>query len=202
MFREPELTVLNVVGQALSLPHSACSDIEFAIYCGALIHLVQDAAMTSRKTAPQHDPTTTVLNSCNSVSLLLELNFICSAPSAHHLLHFLGYYGNIYLLSDHLLDFYRQSSAYRKQAAMVLNELVRGAAGIAVAAQAKCLGGGDFQSVSASKEDLKVAVVSIMEEYTSLNNWHLMTACEETETDRQDQQVRLHKSKVVSKFNQ
>ncbi|KAF3860063.1 hypothetical protein F7725_000318 [Dissostichus mawsoni] len=44
----------------------------------------------------------------------------------------LGYYGNIYLLTDHFLDLYQQSSAYRKQAAMVLNEIVRGAAGISV----------------------------------------------------------------------
>ncbi|XP_015235926.1 PREDICTED: TELO2-interacting protein 1 homolog [Cyprinodon variegatus] len=99
----------------------------------------------------------------------------------------LGYYGNLYLLTDHLLDLYRQSSAYRKQAAMVLNEMVRGAAGMA--AQARQLDGGEFQSRPASKEDLKAAVVSIMEEYTSLNNWHLITVSEETDIDRQDQQV-------------
>ncbi|KAM4738192.1 TELO2-interacting protein 1 homolog isoform 2-T2 [Anableps anableps] len=101
----------------------------------------------------------------------------------------LGYYGNIYVLTDHLLDLYRQSSAYRKQAAIVLNELVRGAAGISVAVQAKCLDRGEFQGLSASTEDLKAAVVSIMEEYTSLSNWHLITVSEETDTDRQDQQL-------------
>ncbi|MEQ2205268.1 hypothetical protein XENOCAPTIV_005999, partial [Xenoophorus captivus] len=102
---------------------------------------------------------------------------------------FLGYYGNIYLLTDHLLDLYRQSSAYRKPAAMVLNEMVRGAAGIAVAAPANRLDGSEFQGRCASTEDLKATVVSILEEYTSLNNWHLKTVSEETDTDRQDQKL-------------
>ncbi|XP_072222995.1 TELO2-interacting protein 1 homolog [Leuresthes tenuis] len=110
----------------------------------------------------------------------------------------LGYYGHIYLLTDHLLDLYRQSSAYRKQAAMVLNEIVRGAAGIAVATQSQCLDS-EVQGHSASKEDLKAAVVSIMEEYTSLSNWHLITVSEETERD-QDQQL-LSPSRLLSISN-
>uniref|UniRef100_A0A8C6PFI6 TELO2 interacting protein 1 n=1 Tax=Nothobranchius furzeri TaxID=105023 RepID=A0A8C6PFI6_NOTFU len=100
----------------------------------------------------------------------------------------LGFYGNIYLLTDHFLDLYRQSLVYRKQAAMVLNEMVRGAAGLAMATGAQCLDSG-VQGPSASQEDLKVAAVSIMEEYTSLTNWNLITTCEETDGDRQDQQV-------------
>uniref|UniRef100_A0A8P4GI22 TELO2-interacting protein 1 homolog n=1 Tax=Dicentrarchus labrax TaxID=13489 RepID=A0A8P4GI22_DICLA len=102
----------------------------------------------------------------------------------------LGYYGNIYLLTDHFLDLYQQSSAYRKQAAMVLNEIVKGAAGIAVATEAQGLEC-HIRGYSATQEDLKVAVVSVMEEYTSLKNWHLITVSEETERDRQDQQVRI-----------
>nr|XP_040048721.1 TELO2-interacting protein 1 homolog isoform X2 [Gasterosteus aculeatus aculeatus] len=100
----------------------------------------------------------------------------------------LGYYGNIYLLTDHFLDLYQQSSAYRKQAAMALNEIVRGAAGIGVATAGHGLGS-PVRGHSASREDLKVAVVSVMEEYTSLHNWHLITVSEETERDRQDQQL-------------
>ncbi|XP_040008736.1 TELO2-interacting protein 1 homolog isoform X2 [Xiphias gladius] len=100
----------------------------------------------------------------------------------------LGYYGNIYLLTDHFLDLYRQSSAYRKQAAMVLNEVVRGAAGNVVASESHGLEG-EGCGRSATKEDLKAAVVSVMEEYTSLNNWHLITVSEETDRDRQDQQL-------------
>ena len=65
---------------------------------------------------------------------------------------------------------------------MVLNEVVRGAAGIAVATEG--------QGQCASQEDLKVAVESVMEEYTSLNNWHLMTVSEEPDRDGPDQQVR------------
>ncbi|XP_049436884.1 TELO2-interacting protein 1 homolog [Epinephelus fuscoguttatus] len=100
----------------------------------------------------------------------------------------LAYYGNLYLLTDHFLDLYQQSSAYRKQAAMVLNEIVRGAAGIAVATEGQGLDG-QVRGHSANQEDLKEAVVSIMEEYTSLNNWHLITVSEETDRDRQDQQL-------------
>lgn len=70
---------------------------------------------------------------------------------------------------------------------MVLNEVIRGAAGISVAARRL----GD-EGPSTSREDLKAAAVSVMEEYTSLNNWHLITASEETERDRQDQQVCFH----------
>lgn len=68
---------------------------------------------------------------------------------------------------------------------MVLNEIVRGAAGIAVATE------GQAPSHSATLEDLKVAVVSVMEEYTSLKNWHLTTVSEETDRDQQDQKVRI-----------
>ncbi|XP_034733636.1 TELO2-interacting protein 1 homolog [Etheostoma cragini] len=100
----------------------------------------------------------------------------------------LGYYGNIHLLTDHFLDLYQQSSAYRKQAAMVLNEIIRGAAGIAVATECQGL---ETQVLghSATQEDLKVAVVSVVEEYTSVNNWHLITSSEETDRDRQDHQL-------------
>lgn len=82
------------------------------------------------------------------------------------------------------MDLYQQSQTYRKQAAMVLNEIIRGAAGIAVAMD------GSVGGHSTTQEDLKVAVVSVLEEYTSLKNWHLITVSEETDRDRQDQQVR------------
>lgn len=72
---------------------------------------------------------------------------------------------------------------------MVLNEIVRGAAGIDVGTEGQGLEG-DVLGCSVSQEDLNAAVVSVMEEYTSLNNWHLITVSEETDRDRQDQQVR------------
>ncbi|KAJ3586884.1 hypothetical protein NHX12_013276 [Muraenolepis orangiensis] len=65
----------------------------------------------------------------------------------------LGYYGNTYLLVDHFLDLYRESSVYRKQAAMVLNETIKGAAGVGVA----------------------------MWEYTSERNWNLTTVIQDHE---------------------
>lgn len=73
---------------------------------------------------------------------------------------------------------------------MVLNEIVRGAAGAVVAEGGQSLDG-QVPGPCATQEDLKVAVVSIMEEYFSLKNWHLVTVSEEMDRDRQDQQVRM-----------
>lgn len=113
----------------------------------------------------------------------------------------LGYYGNLYLLTDHFLDLYRQSSVYRKQAAMVMNEIIRGAAGFAVETGGQGLGGGDGQpSGPCTEDDLRAAVESIIEEYISVNNWHLMTVCEETDRDRQDEKL-LSPSSLLSISN-
>ncbi|CAJ1055307.1 TELO2-interacting protein 1 homolog isoform X1 [Xyrichtys novacula] len=100
----------------------------------------------------------------------------------------LGYYGNLYLLTDHFLDLYQQSSSYRKQAAMVLSEIVRGAAGIGVVTQGQGLES-QVQGHPTTPEDLREAVVLVMEEFTSLKNWHLITVSEDTDRDRQDQQL-------------
>ncbi|XP_049610971.1 TELO2-interacting protein 1 homolog [Syngnathus scovelli] len=100
----------------------------------------------------------------------------------------LGYYGNIFLLTDHFLDLYRQSSAYRKQAAMVLNEIIRGAAGMTLITEGKRMKG-EGGGLPPSQEDLKEAVMLVMEEYISLNNWNLITVNEETDRDRLDQQL-------------
>ncbi|XP_061913796.1 TELO2-interacting protein 1 homolog isoform X4 [Entelurus aequoreus] len=87
----------------------------------------------------------------------------------------LGYYGNIYLLTDHFLDLYRQSSVYRKQAAMVLNQIIRGAA--------------EGRS-SASQEDLKASVMLVLEEYISPNNWHVNMVAEDSGSHGKDQKVK------------
>ncbi|KAJ8369618.1 hypothetical protein SKAU_G00096460 [Synaphobranchus kaupii] len=85
----------------------------------------------------------------------------------------LGYYGNLYLLVDHFLDLYRESSAYRKQAAIALNEIIAGAADTSLAATG--------EHIPVSRDDLKAAVTSVIEEYTSFNNWHLPTASEDSD---------------------
>ncbi|XP_066558712.1 TELO2-interacting protein 1 homolog [Amia ocellicauda] len=90
-----------------------------------------------------------------------------------HICRVLGYFGNLYLLVDHFMDLYRESLIYRKQAALVLNEIIKGAAGIDVeVTEEQC---------PASHDDLMAAVTSIIEEYTSLCNWHLTTSHEESE---------------------
>ncbi|XP_013990954.2 TELO2-interacting protein 1 homolog [Salmo salar] len=97
----------------------------------------------------------------------------------------LGYYGNVYLLVDHFMDLYKESSVYRKQAAMVLNEVITGAAGIGVA------GGQERQGVP-NQEDLKAVVESIIEEYICLSHWHLPTLIgEESDKGEQEQQTQF-----------
>lgn len=86
----------------------------------------------------------------------------------------LGYYGDLYLLVDHFMDLYRESVVYRKQAALVLNELIAGAAGMNLETSVG-------QKDLVSQENLKAAVTSVTEEYTSLVNWHLVTTSVESE---------------------
>ncbi|KGL80233.1 TELO2-interacting protein 1, partial [Tinamus guttatus] len=81
----------------------------------------------------------------------------------------LGYYGNLYLLVDHFLGLYAESAAYRRQAAMVLNELVAGAAGLGVEAL------GDRED-AVSEDDLRGSITSILDEYTDPANWYLVTS--------------------------
>ncbi|XP_054323786.1 TELO2-interacting protein 1 homolog [Pongo pygmaeus] len=85
----------------------------------------------------------------------------------------LGYYGNLYLLVDHFMELYHQSVVYRKQAAMILNELVTGAAGLEVEDLYE-------KRIKTNPEELREIVTSILEEYTSQENWYLVT-CLETE---------------------
>ncbi|KAL0157594.1 hypothetical protein M9458_045670, partial [Cirrhinus mrigala] len=88
----------------------------------------------------------------------------------------LGYYGNLYLLVDRFMELYKESLVYRKQAALVLNEVVVGAAGIGVemdSSRIDCFG--------TNQDDLKSSIMSIIEEYISLSNWHLPTVSEALE---------------------
>ncbi|KAM6147446.1 TELO2-interacting protein 1 homolog [Erethizon dorsatum] len=86
---------------------------------------------------------------------------------------FLGYYGNLYLLVDHFMELYHESVVYRKQAAMILNELVTGAAGLEAADLHE-------KHIKTSLEELREIVKSLLEVYTSQENWYLVT-CIETE---------------------
>ncbi|KFZ65623.1 TELO2-interacting protein 1, partial [Podiceps cristatus] len=86
----------------------------------------------------------------------------------------LGYYGNLYLLVDHFMGLYSESGMFRKQAAMVLNELMAGAAGVGVEV---------FQEreVSPNMDDLKGSITSILDEYTDQTNWYLITSIDTEE---------------------
>ncbi|XP_008054707.1 TELO2-interacting protein 1 homolog [Carlito syrichta] len=86
----------------------------------------------------------------------------------------LGYYGNLYLLVDHFMELYHESVVYRKQAAMILNELVAGAAGLEVEDLHE-------KHIKTSPEELREIVTSILEEYTSQENWYLVTRIEAEE---------------------
>ncbi|XP_069740729.1 TELO2-interacting protein 1 homolog [Narcine bancroftii] len=80
----------------------------------------------------------------------------------------LGYYGNLYLLVDHFMELYQESVMYRKQAALVINELLLGSAGLDVYVLHE-------KETPVSTEDFKATITSIVEEYTSMDNWHLVT---------------------------
>ncbi|NWY57363.1 TTI1 protein, partial [Chionis minor] len=86
----------------------------------------------------------------------------------------LGYYGNLYLLVDHFMGLYSESAMYRKQAAMVLNELIAGAAGVGVDVLQE-------REVSLNMDDLKGSIVSILDEYTDQANWYLITSIDAEE---------------------
>ncbi|KAB5546693.1 hypothetical protein PHYPO_G00074940 [Pangasianodon hypophthalmus] len=97
----------------------------------------------------------------------------------------LGRYGNLYLLVDHFLELYKESSVYRKQAALVLNEVISGAAGVGM--ETDILRTVDHSESSIiSHEDLKCAITSIIEEYISLNNWHLTTVMDDSDDEQQE----------------
>ncbi|KFR02921.1 TELO2-interacting protein 1, partial [Opisthocomus hoazin] len=93
----------------------------------------------------------------------------------------LGYYGNLYLLVDHFMGLYGESALYRKQAAMVLNELIAGAAGVGVDVLQE-------REDSLNMDDLKASVTSILDEYTDQANWYLITSID-TEEISQEQSV-------------
>ncbi|XP_059262968.1 TELO2-interacting protein 1 homolog [Mustela nigripes] len=86
----------------------------------------------------------------------------------------LGFYGDLYLLVDHFMELYHESVVYRKQAAMILNELVVGAAGLEVENLHE-------NHIKTSPEELKDIVTTILEEYTSQENWYLVTCIESEE---------------------
>ncbi|XP_066869225.1 TELO2-interacting protein 1 homolog isoform X3 [Kogia breviceps] len=86
----------------------------------------------------------------------------------------LGFYGNLYLLVDPFMELYHESVVYRKQAAMILNELVVGAAGLGVENLHE-------KHIKTNPEELREIVTSILDEYTSQENWYLVTCLEAEE---------------------
>ncbi|XP_062361142.1 TELO2-interacting protein 1 homolog isoform X3 [Cinclus cinclus] len=96
----------------------------------------------------------------------------------------LGYYGNLYLLVDHFMGLYSESGLYRKQAAMILNELVMGAAGVGV----------DFlqeREVPLNVDDLKASITSILDEYMDQVNWYLVTSIDTEESSPEQSEQHL-----------
>ncbi|NXG51629.1 TTI1 protein, partial [Psilopogon haemacephalus] len=91
----------------------------------------------------------------------------------------LGYHGNLYLLVDHFMGLYGESGLYRKQAAMVLNELIAGAAGLGVEVLQQ-------REAPLDVEELRGCVASILDEYTDQANWHLATGAATEEMGGED----------------
>ncbi|XP_042698508.2 TELO2-interacting protein 1 homolog isoform X2 [Chrysemys picta bellii] len=103
----------------------------------------------------------------------------------------LGYYGNLYLLVDHFMGLYNESVVYRKQAAMVLNELITGAAGLGVDVLHE-------RETAVSTEDLKGTITSILEEYTDQANWYLTTSID-TEGTSDELTVKHSRVRAISR---
>ncbi|NWV40323.1 TTI1 protein, partial [Grantiella picta] len=87
----------------------------------------------------------------------------------------LGYHGNLYLLVDHFMGLYSESGLYRKQAAMILNELITGAAGVGVDVLQE-------REVLVNVDDLKGSITSILDEYMDQANWYLVTSVDTEES--------------------
>ncbi|KAL2103906.1 hypothetical protein ACEWY4_000774 [Coilia grayii] len=102
----------------------------------------------------------------------------------------LGYYGNLNILVDHFLDLYRESSMYRKQSVLVLNEVVAGAVGTDLKLEPK-------PTPLESHLDLTSIISSIIEEYISAENWQLPTSHDQSEQDGSHRQAALL---AVSKY--
>uniref|UniRef100_A0A8D0HVW3 TELO2 interacting protein 1 n=1 Tax=Sphenodon punctatus TaxID=8508 RepID=A0A8D0HVW3_SPHPU len=96
-------------------------------------------------------------------------------PLLQQVCRVLGYHGNLYLLVDHFMGLYGESVMYRKQAAMVVNELIIGAPGLGVDVLHE-------QETAVTMEDLKGIVMSVLEEYTDQANWYLVTSLEAEDT--------------------
>ncbi|NWR43363.1 TTI1 protein, partial [Regulus satrapa] len=96
----------------------------------------------------------------------------------------LGYYGNLYLLVDHFMGLYNESGLYRKQAAMILNELLTGAAGVGV----------DFlqeREVPLNVDELRGSITSVLDEYMDQANWYLVTSTDTEESSPEQSVQRL-----------
>ncbi|CAH1239329.1 TTI1 [Branchiostoma lanceolatum] len=85
----------------------------------------------------------------------------------------LGYYGDLSLLVDHFLDLYQQSSLHRKQAVLILNEILLGSTGK------------ELPDVAARppSEETTDFICTLLEEYISPKNWHLPTSSQSEYTD-------------------
>ncbi|XP_078616742.1 TELO2-interacting protein 1 homolog [Branchiostoma floridae x Branchiostoma japonicum] len=85
----------------------------------------------------------------------------------------LGYHGDLSLLVDHFLDLYQQSAIHRKQAILILNQILLGSTGTELP---------DVAARPASEETTDI-ICSLLEEYVSPKNWHLPTSSQSEYTD-------------------
>ena len=72
--------------------------------------------------------------------------------AVNQICHTLGYYGNLSLLADHLLDLFHESKLYQKQAVYILSELVVGSSRETLARESNPLDGKAKSCVTISGE--------------------------------------------------
>ncbi|XP_077998436.1 TELO2-interacting protein 1 homolog isoform X2 [Glandiceps talaboti] len=87
----------------------------------------------------------------------------------------LGFYGDIQLLMDHFVDKFRESGSQRKQAILIINEILMGATGEQVPKTWKIT---ETETKRTQNKDINMESIvrALLEEYISPPNWNLQTS--------------------------
>ncbi|XP_038075424.1 TELO2-interacting protein 1 homolog [Patiria miniata] len=89
--------------------------------------------------------------------------------------HLLGKHGNITLLVDHFLDLFHESTSHRKQAVLILNEIMLGTVETRLDDSNKASWEGSASPALRDTEEIELAVRTLLQEYLLPAYWNLPT---------------------------
>ncbi|XP_022104170.1 TELO2-interacting protein 1 homolog [Acanthaster planci] len=95
--------------------------------------------------------------------------------------HLLGMHGNITLLVDHFLGLFHESSSHRKQAVLVLNEIMLGTRVTPLDDSNKTSWEGSASPALRDTTEIESAVRTLLQEYLSPMHWNLPTCPSQSE---------------------